>query len=79
MPGLPFSGDPDGYPDKDEAADYLEAYDAPFDLPVHLGSRVTSVRPGPAGGFTVETSTGSFTATEVVVATGPFHTPQVPG
>ncbi|MEV1286158.1 NAD(P)/FAD-dependent oxidoreductase [Micromonospora sp. NPDC049679] len=78
LPGRAFPGDPDGYPGKDEAADYLEGYAAHLDLPVHLNCRVTSVRPAPAGGFTVKTSTGAFTGAQVVVATGPFHTPRVP-
>jgi putative flavoprotein involved in K+ transport len=78
LPGRPFPGNPAGYPGKDEVADYLEGYASHLGLPVHLGSRVTSVRPGEPAGFTVETSTGAFTAAQVVVAAGPFHTPQTP-
>jgi putative flavoprotein involved in K+ transport len=78
LPGRPFPGDPDGHPGKEEVADFLESYARDFDLPVHLNCRVTAVRPGPAGGFDVETSTGSFTAAQVVIATGGFHTPSVP-
>ncbi|MEU2612198.1 NAD(P)/FAD-dependent oxidoreductase [Micromonospora sp. NPDC007271] len=78
LPGLPFAGDPGGHPGKDEVADYLATYAARFDLPVRLGCRVTSVRPGTAGGFTVDTSTGALHAQRVVVAAGAFHTPRVP-
>jgi putative flavoprotein involved in K+ transport len=78
LPGLPLSGDPDGYPGKDEVADYLATYADHFKLPVRLGCRVTSVRPGPAGGFTVDTPTGARHAQRVVVAAGAFHTPWVP-
>ncbi|MGC9671178.1 flavin-containing monooxygenase [Planosporangium sp. 12N6] len=78
LPGRPFPGDPDGHPGKDEVADYLEGYARHFDLPVHLNCRVTAVRPRTPAGFTVETSTGTFTATAVVVAAGPFRTPRVP-
>ncbi|WP_406075241.1 flavin-containing monooxygenase [Micromonospora sp. NBC_01638] len=78
LPGLPFPGDPDGHPGKDEVADYLAAYAALFDLPVRLGCRVTSVRPGAAGGFTVDTSTGTLYAPRVVVAAGAYHTPRIP-
>lgn len=78
LPGLPFPGDPDGHPGKDEVADYLARYAAHFDLPVRLGCRVTSVRPGPAGGFTVDTPTGTLHAQRVVVAAGAYHTPWVP-
>ncbi|MEU8264710.1 NAD(P)/FAD-dependent oxidoreductase [Micromonospora sp. NPDC048999] len=78
LPGLPFPGDPDGYPGKDEVADYLATYAAHFHLPVRHGCRVTSVRPGTAGGFTVDTSTGTLHAQRVVVAAGAFHTPWMP-
>ncbi|WP_214106057.1 flavin-containing monooxygenase [Acrocarpospora catenulata] len=78
LPGLPFPGDPDGHPSKDEVADYLEGYVEHFDLPVRLGHPVTSVRPDPAGGFTVRTSAGSYRAARVVVAAGAFHTPRTP-
>ena len=44
LPGMPFPGDPAGYPGKDEVADYLEGYARRFDLPVLLGSPVTSVQ-----------------------------------
>ncbi|GLZ14888.1 putative oxidoreductase CzcO [Actinomadura sp. NBRC 104425] len=79
LPGLPFPGDPDGHPGKDEVADYLERYAAHFDLPMHLNSRVEAVHPGPDGGFEVQTSAASYTAARVVIASGAFHTPRVPG
>jgi putative flavoprotein involved in K+ transport len=34
LPGLSVPGDPDGYPNKDEMADYLEHYVNYFELPV---------------------------------------------
>ena len=78
LPGMVFPGDPDGHPGKDEVADYLETYAARFELPVRTASAVTQVRPRRSGGFTVDTATGSWQARQVVVATGPFHTPAVP-
>ena len=51
LPGMRFPGDPEGYPGKDEVADYLDAYASQFDLPVRLGRRVTSVRRDGAGRF----------------------------
>ena len=77
LPGLAFPGDPDGHPGKDEVADYLEAYAARFHLPVRLGTRVTALEPAP-GGFVADTTTGRFTASQVVVAAGAFHAPAVP-
>jgi putative flavoprotein involved in K+ transport len=32
LPGLPFPGDPDHHPGKDEVADYLRDYASEFDL-----------------------------------------------
>jgi putative flavoprotein involved in K+ transport len=78
LPGMPFPGDPDRYPGKDEVADYLEVYAAHFDLPVRTGQRVRALRPGPDG-WTAETVDGRHEARQVVVATGPFHRPAVLG
>ncbi|WP_147945072.1 NAD(P)/FAD-dependent oxidoreductase [Microbispora sp. CSR-4] len=77
LPGLPFPGDPDGHPGKDEAADYLETYAERFALPVRLGRQVTAVRPE-GERFLVETSAETYTAARVVVAVGAFHTPRTP-
>src|SRR6478672_3955971 len=37
LPGLPFPGDPDHYPSRDEVVAYLTDYAERFDLPVELG------------------------------------------
>ncbi|HET7231066.1 MAG TPA: NAD(P)/FAD-dependent oxidoreductase [Longimicrobium sp.] len=78
LPGLPFPAEPDHYPARDEVAAYLETYASTFGFPVRTGTRVTALRPDPAGGFRVETSTGELHALQVVVATGPFQRPRVP-
>jgi putative flavoprotein involved in K+ transport len=39
LPGLPFPGDPDGYPGRDEVMSYLERYASTFQLPVELNSQ----------------------------------------
>ena len=49
LPGLPFPGDPDAYPGRDEVVDYLTSYAEHFDLPVELDSEVLAVRPGDDG------------------------------
>jgi len=77
LPGLAFPGDPDSYPTSDEVVDYLTHYAQHFDLPVALGSRVRSIR-GTGGAYRVETEDRSYTAEQVVVATGPFQAPFVP-
>ena len=40
LPGLPFPGDPDDYPTRDEVIAYLERYVETFDLPIELNSNV---------------------------------------
>ncbi|MEI2454756.1 NAD(P)/FAD-dependent oxidoreductase [Lysobacter firmicutimachus] len=77
LPGLPFPGDPDRYPAKDEVPHYFRTYAATFELPVHLGQRVVSVQRSD-GGFAVTTSTGRISARQVVAAVGAFQTPVVP-
>jgi putative flavoprotein involved in K+ transport len=79
LPGLPFPGDPEGYPGKDEVADYLDRYATSLDLPVLLGRRVRSVRRDCSGGFTVEAGGTVLEARQVVVASGGFTGAVVPG
>jgi putative flavoprotein involved in K+ transport len=77
LPGMPFPGNSERYPGKDEVADYLEAYAVRFDLPIRAGERVRALRPGPHG-WTAETEGARYEAAQVVVATGPFQRPMVP-
>jgi putative flavoprotein involved in K+ transport len=77
LPGLPFPGDPNRYPSKEEVAGYLTDYVRHFELPVELGSRVRAVRQA-ALGYLVELDDRSIEATHVVIATGPFQEPFVP-
>jgi putative flavoprotein involved in K+ transport len=76
LPGLPFPGDPDRYPTRDEVADYLSDYASHFRLPVELDSHVRSLRRH--NGFVLELDDRSYEADQVVVATGPFQTPRIP-
>jgi putative flavoprotein involved in K+ transport len=78
LPGLPFPGDPDGYPTRDEVVAYLERYASELGLPVRVDSRVRSVRSGDGDRFIVELDGGAIEADAVVVATGPFQAPFVP-
>ncbi len=79
LPGLPFPGDPDGYPGRDEVIDYLENYASTFELPVQLSSPVQSVASTSDGfGFNLNLGTRMLEADQVVVATGPFQVPNVP-
>jgi putative flavoprotein involved in K+ transport len=78
LPRLPFPGDPDGYPTRDEVAAYLERYAETFQLPIDLNSEVKELSLGDDGRFRVELDGRTITADQVVVATGPFQTPYVP-
>ena len=77
LPGLPFPGDPDGYPTRDEVIAYLERYAETFALPIELNSEVRRLS-HEGGRFVVEVDLRTVTADHVVVATGPFQTPFVP-
>jgi putative flavoprotein involved in K+ transport len=78
LPGLPFPGDPDGYPTRDEVIAYLERYAASFQMPIELNSEVTKLDRGEDGRFRLELDGRTVTADQVVVATGPFQTPYMP-
>jgi putative flavoprotein involved in K+ transport len=77
LPGMAFPSQKDTYPGKDDVAAYLQEYASAFDLPVRLNARVTSLTERD-GGYHVETADEGFTASHVVVATGPFQVPFVP-
>jgi putative flavoprotein involved in K+ transport len=77
LPGMPFPGDPERYPTKDEVADYLTEYARRFALPVELRSRVQAVRASD-GAYIVELDDRSIETDQVVIATGPFQSPFVP-
>jgi putative flavoprotein involved in K+ transport len=77
LPGMPFPGPPGAYPTKDQVADYLATYAERFDLPIVTGVSVDRLsRRGPV--FHVAAGHRTFTADNVVVATGGTHTPRVP-
>ena len=78
LPGVPFPGDPDGYPNRDEVVAYLDRYAETFDLPIELSSEVMQLEQGVDERFRLELDGRTTTADQVVVATGPFQTPHVP-
>jgi putative flavoprotein involved in K+ transport len=78
LPGLPFPGDPDGYPIRDEVIAYLERFAETFDLPLELNSEVKSLELADAGRLRLVVDGRTMTADQVVVATGPFQAPSVP-
>jgi len=77
LPGLDFPAPRDTYPGKDDVADYLRAYAAKFELPIEPDTTVTSLSRS-NGVYVAKASHEVFQAKQVVVATGPFHTPFLP-
>ena len=78
LPGWPFPAAGWSYPTARETADYLEAYASRFELPVRTGITVERLRKD-GGRFVVESGERRFEAGQVVVATGFYGTPAVPG
>lgn len=77
LPGFAFPSPADTYPSKDEVAQYLKLYVERFRLPVRLNARVTRVVRS-TNGYSVATLSDTFTADNVVIATGPFQQPIQP-
>lgn len=83
LPGLPFPGDPDRYPTRDEMVEYLRAYAARLHADIRCRQRVSGVDPQPDGDLVVTTEAGARLRTpRVIAATGGFgrpHRPALPG
>ncbi|QKD82068.1 MSMEG_0569 family flavin-dependent oxidoreductase [Thermoleptolyngbya sichuanensis A183] len=78
LPGFPYAGDdPNGFMVKDEIVQYIEAYAAAFDPPVLEGIEVRHLRKE-GDRFSISTTSGDYTADQVVVATGGYHRPKIP-
>jgi putative flavoprotein involved in K+ transport len=70
---------PDGFPTKEEVADYLERYARTFAAPIRTGVAITRLSRRADGHFVAETGAGeTIVAKNVVVATGPFQNPMIP-
>ncbi|MER7083085.1 putative flavoprotein involved in K+ transport [Saccharopolyspora kobensis] len=82
FPGVPFPGDPDRYPHRDEVIDYLRRYAATLDVDIRTGHRVETVT-ATNGTHTAHTAHGdTFVAPVLIAATGGFsrpHRPMLPG
>jgi putative flavoprotein involved in K+ transport len=78
LPGWGMPVDPWTYPTKDQLADYFEAYAERFALPVITGITVDGLRRD-GDGYLVQAGAQQFRAENVVVASGTFQDPIVPG
>ncbi|HEX7492564.1 MAG TPA: NAD(P)/FAD-dependent oxidoreductase [Candidatus Limnocylindrales bacterium] len=80
FPGFPYEGeDPDGFMPRDEIAARVAGYSVAIDAPIVLGTTVERLSTRDGGGFLLETSDGPIGCRDVIVATGGFHTPKIPG
>ncbi|MGA5338743.1 flavin-containing monooxygenase [Streptomyces griseoincarnatus] len=78
LPGLPFGGDGDRYPHRDEVVAYLAHYADHLGVEIRTRARVEAVE-SDSGGFIVRTNDGRvITAAGVVAATGAFANPLRP-
>ena len=78
LPGWPFPASAWSFPTKDEMADYVAAYAMRFDLPVRTNVKVDRLCRD-AGRLVVTSGDDRFEADTVVVATGGFQSPRIPG
>lgn len=77
LPGLKFNASKGHYPTKFEVADYFKLYVDKFEIPVQLNTLVTLVRKTEKA-FYVKHNAGEIETKNIIVATGPFHTPYTP-
>jgi putative flavoprotein involved in K+ transport len=83
LPGYTYSDefngkDPHGFMKKDEINAYLSGFVKSVSAPVLEGVAVQRVVPRAIGGYEVHTSKGDFSADQVIVASGGYHTPIIP-
>jgi putative flavoprotein involved in K+ transport len=78
LPELPFPGDPERYPLRDEVIAYLENYARYFNFPIVYQARVKQVQRD-GKDFVVSTNSGqSYRTRSVIAASGPFNQPNIP-
>lgn len=77
LPGFPISGERDGYPLKNEFADYLEKYANHFSLPVEVSTNITKLSIE-NGKFRAISKKDMFEAKKAIIATGAFQKPYIP-
>lgn len=80
LPGHDYkTDDPDGFAPKDELVRFLEGYAKTIDAPLQCGVQAVALTQEPTSNrLWVDTDSGVFDATNVVIATGPFQQPLTP-
>jgi len=78
LPSYRYEGDdPDGFMTMPEIVDYIATYADTIDAPVKSHTEVTSVQTADDG-FRILTTDTEWRAKAVVIASGPYHRPNVP-
>jgi putative flavoprotein involved in K+ transport len=77
LPGMSFPKPAFYFPTKDEVADYLEGYAGQFNLPVRHGVKVERLSRDDQG-YHLSAGTSTFSAGNVIVATGAYHKTYTP-
>jgi putative flavoprotein involved in K+ transport len=78
LPGLTLKGEEKQYPTKDEISDYLSVYANTFSHPIQLNTSVTKLVKE-EDDFILHTTQGKLQSKNVIIATGPFQEPFIPG
>jgi putative flavoprotein involved in K+ transport len=79
LSGLLLEGDPDGYASRDEFADYLERYALRYGFPIELNTRIEQLRRKNSHFCALRAGGEEIEARAVVLASGGFQKPVIPG
>src|SRR5262245_47662867 len=81
LPGKPYAGtDPDGFAHHSDVLRFVLDYATEISAPVRTGIEVSSLnRDEDSGKYSLETADGRIKARHVIIATGPFQRPMIPG
>jgi len=77
LPGMDFPHKKGHYADKYEVANYLKAYVLKHNIPIAFNQKISSLKKE-GDFFIIKGETQEYKAKNVIIATGPFHTPFTP-
>jgi putative flavoprotein involved in K+ transport len=79
LPDFPYQGDdPNGFMLKDQIVDYIEAFAAKVNPPIREGVAATRLSRLRDGRFALATTSGDYTADQVILAVSGYHIPSAP-
>ncbi|OUR95045.1 potassium transporter Trk [Flavobacteriales bacterium 34_180_T64] len=77
LPGMNFPHSKGHYASKYEVAEYLKSYVSKFNIPIEFNQKIRSLKKEGTS-FLLKSDSTVFKAKNIVIATGPFHTPFTP-